>query len=161
MTESIGMSVGHHLRLSACSGGKIHQEYVVIGIYILRAPELRHGFPFPVKIVEALRDLRSDAYQTFYRRALRHCLKNMSGNLTLTCADNRLDICAVVTVDYILAGKHVRGRDCHSANLAEGHHCKPELIAALQHYHNHISLPDPERLEVGCRTVRKCLDILE
>ena len=161
MPQRIGMRVGNHLGFSARSGGKIHQEDVVIRIHVFRPFEFRHTFPFLVKVVEAFRHLGSNADQAFDRRAFRHRLENMSRYLAFACADDGLDIRTVVPVDDILACKHVRGRNGNRPDLAEGHHCQPELVAPLQHYHHHISLPDAQCLEIRGGSVRERLYILE
>ena len=138
VTEGVGVVVGDHLGLPAGAAGEVHQHYVVVGVDLVGTHELRGGVPLGVEIVEAFRHLWSYAYQDFDRRALRHGLAHVSEHLGIAAADYRLDGGAVVPVDYVVSGEKVGGGDSHGAQLAEGQHREPVLIAALEDEHHHI-----------------------
>ena len=110
---------------------------------------------------KSFRHLWSYAYQDFDRRALRHGLAHVSEHLGIAAADYRLDGGAVVPVDYVVSGEKVGGGDSHGAQLAEGQHREPVLIAALEDEHHHIPAAYAEGLEICRRPVGLFLEVAE
>ena len=76
-------------------------------------------------------------------------------------SDDRLDVCRVAAVDDVFVGEEVCGWDHHCSDLVEGDDGEPELIAAFQDQHDHVTLPDAEGLEVRRCLVRLTLHVRE
>ena len=64
--------------------------------------------------------------------------------VTICCAEDCRYACRLESVIEIVLKELVCCRDRDSAELVKTHHCKPELVVALQNEHYPVTLLDAE-----------------
>ena len=142
MTEGIEVIVCHHLWLASGSRCEVHQQGILIRVYMLRTNERSAFVPFLHPVVETFWDIRTDTDQSLYRRTLWHCLFNLFHHVIIAAADDSLHACCIVAVNDVVLGKHVGSRDGYGTQLVETEHGKPPLIVTLQNQHHLIIVTD-------------------
>ena len=160
MTEGIEVIVCHHLWLASGSRCEVHQQGILIRVYMFWANKRSTFVPFLHPVVETFRDIRTDTDQSLDSRTLWHCLINLLYHVIIAAADNRLHACCIVAVNDVVLGKHVGGRDGYGAQLVETEHGEPPLIVTLQNEHHLIIVTDAETLEVSSSLVALLLQVL-
>ena len=160
MTERIEVIVCHHLWLACSSRCEVHQQGILVRVYMFRANERSTFVPFLHPVVETFRDIWTDTDQCLDSRTLWHCLVDLLYHVIVAAADNRLHACCIVAVNDVVLGKHVSGRDGYGAQLVETEHGKPPLVVTLQNQHHLIIVTDTETLEVSGSLVALLLQVL-
>ena len=160
MTEGIEMIVCHHLWLASGSRCEVHQQGILIRVYMFRANERSAFVPFLHPVVKTFWNIRTDTDQSLYRRTLWHCLFNLFHHVIIAAADDCLHACCIVAVNDVVLGKHVGGWDGYGAQLVETEHGEPPLIMTLQYEHHLIIVTDTETLEVSSSLVALLLQVL-
>ena len=153
MSQRIEEVMRHHLGLSACAAGEVHQHGVRVVVGCEGALKGGRVIPFLVPRVEAFILLGAYAYQ-YGHGGMLHGVLYLLHYVVLAHADNTFDARALHTILDVMRGEHVRGGDGHGAQLVEGKHAKPKLATALQDEHHHVAASHAERLEIGGRAVR-------
>ena len=160
MAEGIEVIVCHHLWFACGSRCEVHQQGILVRVYMFRANERSAFVPFLHPVVETFRNIRTDTNQSLYRRTLWHCLFNLLHHVIIAAADDCLHACRIVAVNDVVLGKHVGGRDGYGTQLVETEHGKPPLIVTLQNQHHLIIVTDTETLEVSGSLVALLLQVL-
>ena len=160
MTERIEVIVCHHLWLACGSRCEVHQQGILIRVYMFWANKRSTFVPFLHPVVETFWDIRTDTNQCLDSRTLWHCLINLLYHVIIAAADDSLHACCIVAVNDVVLGKHVGGRDGYGAQLVETEHGKPPLIVTLQNQHHLIIVTDAETLEVSSSLVALLLQVL-
>ena len=80
----------------------------------------------------------------FDRRTLGHGQSDLLAHVSIIHADDRLDRGAGVTINNVVLGEHVGGRDDDGTNLTKGQHNNPPFVAAFQYQHHGIALADAQ-----------------
>ena len=160
VSQWVGERVRHHLRVTGGTRGEVEQHDVVV-VVAGRSHERSGGIDSLVEVEPALRDGRTDGYAVLQRRRLRHGIVDMVDDDVVAACDDRLDVGRVAAIDDIFVGEEVGRRDHHCSDLVEGDDGEPELIAAFQDQHDHVTLPDAEGLKIGGGLVRLTLHVRE
>ena len=160
MTEGIEVIVCHHLWLASGSRCEVHQQGILIRVYMFWANKRSTFVPFLHPVVETFRDIRTDTDQSLDSRTFWHSLINLLYHVIIAAADDSLHACCIVAVNDVVLGKHVGGRDGYGAQLVETEHGKPPLIVTLQNQHHLIIVTDAETLEVSSSLVALLLQVL-
>ena len=160
MAERIEVIVCHHLWLACGARCEVHQESILVGIYMLGTNERSTFVPFLHPVVETLRNVWTDADQCLDSRTLWHGLADLFYHIVVSTADDGFHACCIVTVDDVVLGKHMCGRDGYGAQLVETEHGKPPLVMALQYEHYFVVVAYAETLEVCCSFVALLLQVL-
>ena len=85
----------------------------------------------------------------------------LADDVGVVYAYDGLDRGTGVTVNDVVLGQHVGGRNDNGTNLAQRQHDYPPLVATFQDEHDRVVLADAQRLEVAGSLVRLFLQILE
>ena len=160
VTEGIEVIVCHHLWLASGSRCEVHQQGILVRVYMFRANERSAFVPFLHPVVETFRDIRTDTDQSLDSRTFWHSLINLLYHVIIAAADDSLHACCIVAVNDVVLGKHVGSRDGYGAQLVETEHGKPPLIVTLQNQHHLIIVTDTETLEVSGSLVALLLQVL-
>ena len=84
-------------------------------------------------------------------------IEGESGSESMICwvitssprADDHLDIGGIRTIDDIFLCQQVGSRDHHCSQFMQRDNREPEFITAFQYQHDHITVADPQRLEIS------------
>ena len=74
-------------------------------------------------------------------------------------ANHRLDFSGIQTVDDVLSGQQIGGRNGDGADFVQCHSAYPVFPAAAQDEHNHCAFPDAQALKIVCGLVRQTGDV--
>ena len=117
VSQGIEKVVGHHLRLSACSAGEVHQHSIVVVVWHCGALKLRCIVPLAVPVVESFVLFWSNADKNIKRWAIGLRCSHLLHDVFLSGADYGLYACAVVSIYYVVSSEHVGGRNGHGSDL--------------------------------------------
>ena len=155
VSHGIEIVVGHHLRLSRGAAGEIHQHGVAVGVHKGGALEFRGLLPFLLPVVPAagnlglvFRQAVADGHEFLHRRTFGHGGLHLTHHVVVVNADNGLDAGPGVSVNNVVLGQHVGGRNHHRTNLMQGQHYHPPFVAPLQDEHHGVVLADADALQV-------------
>ena len=160
MTKGIEMVMSHHLRLARGSRCEVHQQGVLVRVYMFWANERSAFVPFLHPVVESLRDVRTDANQELHGRTLRHRLLYLFYHIVVATADDGFHASRIVAVDDVVLGEHVGGRDGYGTELVKSEHGEPPLVVTLQDEHHLVIVTDAQALEVSGSLVALLLEVL-
>ena len=75
----------------------------------------------------------------------------MLGDHILAGTNDHLDIGCIRTIDDIFFRQQMGCRDHHGSQFMQCDNREPEFITAFQYQHDHVAVPDSQRLEIsGC-----------
>ena len=107
-----------------------------------------------MEIFESFRNFRTYTDQLFHARTLGKSIFDVLQYDSFAGSHNHFDVGSVAAIDDIFLCQQVSGGDHRCSQLMQGDGAVPELIAALQNQHHHVSATDAEALEVRGRHVR-------
>ena len=87
--------------------------------------------------------------------------KYFFGDLILYCADGRLCLGAFDTVDEILFGQHMRGRNHDGSQAVQGNRGEPVFIMTFQNDENTVSPADSGAEKYVCHLIAVSADVRE
>ena len=116
---------------------------------MFRSYERSRVFDAFVEILESFGYVGTHRNNTLYRGGIGQRVDNMFGDHFLARADDHLDIGGIRTIDDIFLCQQVSSGDHHSSQFMQRDNREPEFITAFQYQHDHITVADPQRLEIG------------
>ena len=164
MAHRIEIVVGNHLRLARGTAGEVHQHRVLIVVHVLRTDELRRLLPLRLPVVESLRDgfaMIRDRNQRVHCRTIRHCSLDLTYHVWIIHTDDGFDRSAGIAIYDIFLCEHVGGGNHDGANLTQGQHHHPPLVAALQDEHHGVVLADAEGGQIRSGLIGLLLQLSE
>ena len=141
----IEVVVGHHLRFAAGAAGEVHDHRVLVIIDEGGTHEGGSLDNLCLVITEAFGNglaMVGDGDVLCHRGTLVLSRLYLADYVGVIHTDDGLDARTCIPIDNVVLGEHVGGWNDDCANLAEGQHHNPPLIAALEYQHHGVTLAD-------------------
>ena len=164
--QRVLVAVQRHLRIARRARREEHEHRVVTAGRVDR-PRIDRGIAVDLAVVGvpalalAVDDDLDERRRPRRRRQLLLGQLRLMGGLPVRRAEDRLDVARLEPVGEVVGHELVRRGNHHRADLVAGEDDRPELVVALQHEHDLVAPPDPQRRHEVRRAVRILRHVLE